>query len=137
MSTTGPEPAEDWTAEPGEEASVLTPIAEPAPGGVTVAGHRETTRSALAKWLMALLTLVVIGVLALAGLQMAGTLSASVLSIPDLATTVLTPVVTLAGTALGFYFGAQTAGANGKPEDGRVPTPREKGWMRRTFQRVW
>jgi hypothetical protein len=136
---------EDWAAEEGpgaadvplgKPAAVAAGIAElPAP---SLEGYRETTRSGLAKWLMVLLTVVVVGVLTLSGLQMAKIVDASVLSIPDLATAVFTPIVTLAGTALGFYFGAQTAAANGDSVGaGGMPAPSEKGWIRKAFSRVW
>lgn len=112
----------NWTTEPVEQASAAVPVPKGAPSDISVInieGHRETTRSTLAKWLMGLLTLVVVGVLAAGGLQMTGVVSATPLSISDLATAVLTPVATLAGTALGFYFGAQTAGSSAKAEERR------------------
>jgi hypothetical protein len=121
-------PEFNWTEEPQEiqTAPVTSTIAEPA--GVGLAKHRETTRSALALWLMFLLTLIVVGLLVLAGVEMAGIVKSNVLSVTDLATAVLMPIVTLAGTALGFYFGAQTA-----VEDGSSGTP---GLARRAQARL-
>lgn len=121
MSDDAPGPVVDinWATEPVEKASAVAPVPKGGPTDVSLARHRETTRSTLAKWLMALLTLVVVGLLAAAGLQMTGDVSSSALSISDLATAVLTPVATLTGTALGFYFGAQTAAADAKADERR------------------
>jgi hypothetical protein len=116
----GPGQELNWLAEEGVRPAVERPILEPSDRRSSIEGHRETTRSVLAQWLMLLLTIVVVGLLILAGLQMAGVFNQSVLSITDLATAVLTPIVTLAGTALGFYFGAQTAG------DDITGTPRRR-----------
>jgi hypothetical protein len=126
--------ADAEVAEVGLETALTETIADVGIRDVktSIAFYRETTRSVLAKWLMFLVTLVIVGLLVLAGLQMAGTIKATV-SILDLATGVLTPVVTLAGTALGFYFGAQTATESTADE----VAAREKGWIRKTWEKVW
>ena len=64
-----------------------------------IAQQRENVRAELARWVMALLTVVAIGV---AILVICKGSSAEVL-----ATALFTPVVGIAGTVLGFYFGSQ------------------------------
>lgn len=65
---------------------------------------RENTRGDLARGLLWLLTLVVGGVLVFIGL---GRLEGTVLT-----QSIFPSLVALAGTALGFYFGSQTAKAS-------------------------
>jgi hypothetical protein len=84
---------------------------------------------------MGLLTITVLTILLLAGLQLAGIVGPARISIRDLAQITLTPVVTLTGTALGFYFGAQTATSNGSEPE--MPAPRPPGSLRRLMQRIW
>src|SRR6266542_6165393 len=104
MTSPETEPPVDanWLAQEGEDAA-KEPIVTPS---VNVETYRETTRSQLARWLMVLLSVTVLTLLLLAGLQLAGIVGRSQISIRDLAQVTLTPVVTLTGTALGFYFGA-------------------------------
>jgi hypothetical protein len=126
------EPVEDWTADEEEQAALKEPVPAPHFGPDE---HRETTRAQLAKWLMALLTLTVLTILALAFLEMAGALGDEKGELRDVAQFVLTPVVTLVGTALGFYFGAQSVG--GGKEEGQMPTPRPPGKIRQFGRWLW
>jgi lipid-binding SYLF domain-containing protein len=116
----------DLTSDPQELASVARRLDRPR----TVKDPRETTRSQLARWLMGLLTLTVVTLLLLAGLQLAGIVGASGTSIRDLAQIVLTPVVTLTGTALGFYFGSQST--TGESAGGSAPPRAEAEPVRLT-----
>jgi hypothetical protein len=121
----------DWVGEEGLQAAreeIETPS--------TVAGHRETTRSQLARWLMGLLTITVLSLILLAGLQLADVIGMRGTSIGDLAQIVLTPVVTLTGTALGFYFGAQGL-SGGEPSTGGMPARRDPGILRKAFHQLW
>jgi hypothetical protein len=140
MSTSaGPNPASlaaeprpvDWLDEEG-----IAPAEETISIPASVEGHRETTRSHLARWLMGLLTITVLTLLLLAGLQLAGIIGTTGISIADLAQIVLTPVVTLTGTALGFYFGAQSTSAGGSAPSG-LPAAREPGLVRKTARWLW
>src|SRR5689334_1191719 len=104
MTTPAPPPERplNWADE--EPGAIERPIVQPTPSGVSVEFRRETTRSRLAHALMMLLALTVLTILLLAGLQKARILHEDQISIVDLTQAVLTPVVTLTGTALGFYF---------------------------------
>jgi hypothetical protein len=122
----------DWAAEEGPTAAEKE-IERPA---LSAEVHRETTRAHLAKWLMALLTLTVLTILLLAGLEMAGLLEDNHDGqLGNLAQLVLTPVVTLVGTALGFYFGAQSVTEHGG--NGGMPAPRPPGKIRRLGNWLW
>jgi hypothetical protein len=132
----------DWASEVGEgpTAAIEKPIEQPAPAG-SVDLHRETTRSELARRLMGLLTITVLTIFLLAGLQLAGILGTAQISIRELAQIVLTPVVTLTGTALGFYYGAQSTGTTepnqpAAPANG-LPSAREPGKLRKAAQWLW
>lgn len=126
------EPSVNWAEEEGPAAADKE-IKEPA---LSLDVHRETTRAQLAKWLMALLTLTVSTILLLAGLQMAGLLEdRGRIQIGDLAQAVLTPVVTLAGTALGFYFGTQSV--TGRDGNGGFPPPSPPGKIRSLGRWLW
>lgn len=79
-------------------------MTEPFPSAIAsvsddIARQRENVRAELARWVMALLTVVAIGV---AVLVISKGSAAEVL-----ATALFTPVVGIAGTVLGFYFGSQ------------------------------
>jgi hypothetical protein len=128
----------DWTDEPLEKAAAKAPETQiETPGAGSLEMHRETTRGQLARWLMALLSVTVGTILLLGGLQMADILDGAKISVQDLAQAVLTPVVTLTGTALGFYFGAQTAGKNTGGTIGNWPKPREPGKVRKFYRWLW
>jgi hypothetical protein len=127
--------ATDWTQEPSELAAGQIPEQEiKTPAQTSVAAHRESTRSQLARWLMALLTVTVLSILLLAGLQVGGVIGTAGIPIRDLSQIALTPVVALTGTALGFYFGAQSlSGA----ETETLTAPREPGKIRKVWRWIW
>jgi hypothetical protein len=88
---------------------------------------RENTRGDLARGLLWLLTLAIGGVLAFIGL---GRLDGTVLT-----QSIFPSLVALAGTALGFYFGSQTAKESAKTPDstaapGSAPAPPAPGGER-------
>jgi hypothetical protein len=128
-------PQVDWIEDEGVQ-DPAEPIAEPATGA-SVELHRETTRGQLARGLMALLSVTVGAILLMAGLQMADILDKGQVSIRDLGQVVLTPVVTLTGTALGFYFGAQTARGSALGAAGTWPRTREAGKIRKLYYWLW
>ena len=74
---------------------------------------RETTRGDLARGLLWLLTFAIGGVLAFIGL---GRLDGTVLT-----QSIFPSLVALAGTALGFYFGSQTAKDSAREPDSSAP----------------
>ena len=76
---------------------------------------RETTRGDLARGLLWLLTFAIGGVLAFIGL---GRLDGTVLT-----QSIFPSLIALAGTALGFYFGSQTAKESAKQPDSPVAPP--------------
>jgi hypothetical protein len=77
---------------------------------------RETARGDLARGLLLLLTLTIGGVLAFIGL---GRLDGTVLT-----QSIFPSLVALAGTALGFYFGSQTAKESARgPDSSPGPSP--------------
>lgn len=90
--------ASDEPPPPNRLASVRTEPYDPAP-------LREETRSWLAQGLLILFGVVA---LALVGLLAADRLTDA--EAKDLATGVLSPIVAVTGTALGFYFGGQKNG---------------------------
>ncbi len=75
---------------------------------------RETTRGDLARGLLWLLTFAIGGVIAFIGL---GRLDGTVLT-----QSIFPSLVALAGTALGFYFGSQTAKDSVKEQDSSAGT---------------
>lgn len=126
-------PAIDWADEEGPKAAAAA-IKTP---GVSVEAHRETTRGQLARWLMGLLTLTVLVILGLAAAEVLGIKNKSDLSIQAIAEVTLTPVVTLTGTALGFYFGAQTAKSTGTGANLTLPARRQPGKIRSFIHWLW
>ena len=87
------ETVEDWSAqEVSQESTGVTLVYNPEP-------EREGTRSDLARGLLYLLTFMIGGVLAFIGF---GLLDATALT-----QSIFPSVVTLVGTALGFYFGTR------------------------------
>src|SRR5437870_3811644 len=80
-----PEDQKDTAAQPirlvddpvERSVGVTREIGTPSAAAPSVAQYRETTRSVIARWLMGLLTLTVVAILALAGLQMAGIVDTS------------------------------------------------------------
>lgn len=87
------ETVEDWSAqEVSQESAAVTLVYNPEP-------EREGTRSDLARGLLYLLTFMIGGVLAFIGF---GLLDATALT-----QSIFPSVVTLVGTALGFYFGTR------------------------------
>lgn len=103
-----PPPAEiDLTAVEPEASSQVTeePAEPPALRAYDPEEAREGTRGDLARGLLWLLTLTIGGMIVFVGM---GRLDGV-----TLAQSVFPSLVTLAGTALGFYFGSQTARNSG------------------------
>jgi hypothetical protein len=141
-AATGPEEVLDWSEEEIEAPELALALGDLPGERVTerdIDVYRETTRSQLARWLMALLTLVVVALLLYAGLELAGVFhQIAGVGIGDLAQTVLTPVVTLSGTALGFYYGAHSATGSTEPRQRRIVTPqRNPGYTRQIWRKIW
>ena len=84
-------------------------------GAVSLDERREEARGDLARGLLWLLTFAIGGVLAFVGL---GRLDGTVIT-----QSIFPSLVALAGTALGFYFGSQSA----KPSDSGLPSGRASG----------
>jgi hypothetical protein len=101
----------DLTDEPSSGADEAKALAN---AGVTIRPYsqeetRENTRGDLARGLLWLLTFAIGGVLAFIGL---GRLDGTVLT-----QSIFPSLIALAGTALGFYFGSQTAKETSKEPD--------------------
>lgn len=114
----------DLTANPSEQKAVQAFALEPykpdtglTSKPVDLDETREITRGDLARGLLWLLTFTIGGVLIFIGL---GRLDGTVLT-----QSIFPSLIALAGTALGFYFGSQTAkdNANGSRPSGSANTP--------------